>query len=176
MSTNILKCQQVGWPRLLQTQAHHQLLNLKSLSVGSSIQVAKAFCGTFRSFAHSKRPEIEPRMSCSALGQAACAFSASAATLEGRACTTRSLLTLTMPGGAPLGLDTSLARATMTGGLPSFCALEKYAARLAAKVISSGAGSLQLEQAVAEITAAIQRSITACQGHAPGGRHAQDGV
>ena len=86
---------------------------------------------------------------------AACAFSASAATLEGRACTTRSLLTLTMPGGAPRGLLTSLARATITGGLPSLRAFEKYAARLAAKMTSSGLGSLHHKQAPAEPMAAI---------------------
>jgi hypothetical protein len=103
------------------------------------------------------------------------ACSASAATAAGRPTTTRSLATTTRPGGAPRGLLTSLARATVTAGLPSLRALEKKAARLAAKMTSSCGASLRARRAQPR-AARPRRAGSRAGGAAPRGRHAQHGV
>ena len=57
-----------------------------------------------------------------------------------------SLLTSTLPGGAPLGFLMSVGDAMMTGHLPSPLPLECHAARSAANCRSGSDASLQSHQ------------------------------
>jgi len=123
---------QVPTRKLWTARSHTEAQRLRALMFRSSVCV---FAGRLEGGYGAAAPS--PPGACSA----------SAATAAGRPTTTRSLATTTRPGGAPRGLLTSLARATMTAGLPSLRALEKKAARLAAKMTSSCGASLRARRA-----------------------------
>ena len=69
--------------------------------------------------------------------------SCAGALLHGRPMMVDSLLTITFPGGAPLGFLMSVGDAMITGHLPSALPLENHAAMLAAYCTSASEASLQ---------------------------------
>lgn len=66
--------------------------------------------------------------------------------LHGRPIMVDSLLTITFPGGAPLGFLMSVGDAMTTGHLPSALPLENHAAMSAAYCTSASEASLQKQK------------------------------